>query len=275
MSTDATVLVDGEPVQVHRTGSGPPVLMLHGSGPGTTGVGAWGVTAQALADSYEVVAPDHAGFGLSPLPADRRSGLPPWADRAAALMEAIGHPTYAVVGHSMGGAVALDLASRFPERVTRVVAVATMGTPGAPLSAALDAVWGAGTDRADAEDMLRRLLDDPALVTPAAVEARHVAIRAGAAAYRELFPPPRERWSRALALSTEALRAIRAPVLLVHGAQDRLVPLAATRPLLHHLDHLDDVGLHVIDECGHVPAVEHPDAFQRLLLGFLRGTAST
>ena len=70
-----------------------------------------------------------------------------------------------------------------------------------------------------------------------------------------------------LTLSPETLAQVRAPVLLVHGAQDRVTPLAtAALPLL---DHLGDVRLHVLGRCGHVPAVEHPLAFQRLLSAFL------
>jgi 2-hydroxymuconate-semialdehyde hydrolase len=63
------------------------------------------------------------------------------------------------------------------------------------------------------------------------------------------------------------LSAVRVPVLLVHGAQDRVTPLAtAALPLL---EHLADVRLHVLGRCGHVPAVEHPRDFRRLLSGFL------
>ena len=58
-------------------------------------------------------------------------------------MDALGLESYAVVGHSMGGAVALALAAARPDQVTRVVAVSTMGAPGAPLSADLDALWAA------------------------------------------------------------------------------------------------------------------------------------
>ena len=62
------------------------------------------------------------------------------SDRAAALMDELGATSYAVVGRSMGGAVALALAAARPEQVTRVVAVSTMGAPGAGLSPDLDAL---------------------------------------------------------------------------------------------------------------------------------------
>ena len=125
-----TVIVDGSPVHVLESGDGPAVLMLHGSGPGTTGSGAWAATAEALGASWHLVAPDQAGFGRTPLPAGSRGGLRLWTEQAAGLMDALGVESYAVVGHSMGGAVALALAAARPQQVTRVVAVSTMGAPG-------------------------------------------------------------------------------------------------------------------------------------------------
>ncbi|WP_220035244.1 alpha/beta fold hydrolase [Georgenia satyanarayanai] len=263
-----TVAVDGSPVQVLEGGRGPAVLLLHGSGPGTTGSGAWAATVDALSASCHLVAPDQAGFGRTPLPPGSRGGLRLWTEQAAALMDALGHRSYAVVGHSMGGAVALALAAARPEQVTHVVPVSTMGAPGAPLSPELDAVWAAPATEDGARDMLSRLLLDHSLVTETAVAARAAAMRAGEAAFAALFPPPRQRWAADLTLSEQALAAVRAPVLLVHGAQDRVTPLrAAALPLL---DQLADVRLHVLGRCGHSPVVEHPHDVHRLLADFLR-----
>ena len=267
VTDERTIDVEGSAVHVLDVGTGTPVLFLHGSGPGTTGSGAWRGTARALGGSVRVVAPDHAGFGLTPLPPGSRGGLRHWTDQAAGVMAALGIETYAVVGHSMGGAVALSLAAGRPEQVTRVVAVSTMGAPGSPLTDELDAVWGTTPGEAGARDMLGRLLLDPALVTASMVEGRAAAMEVGARSFPVLFPPPRERWAEDLWVSATALARIRVPVLLVHGAQDRVTPLrSAALPLL---DHLADVRLHVMGSCGHVPAVEHPQEFQRLLSDFL------
>ncbi len=268
MTTLRTVTVDGSPVHVLESGTGPAVLMLHGSGPGTTGSGAWAATAQALDASWHVVAPDQAGFGRTPVPAGSRGGLRLWTEQAAGLMDALGADHYAVVGHSMGGAVALALAAARPRQVTHVVAVSTMGAPGAPLSADLDAIWAAPAGPAGARDMLSRLVFDQTHVTGSAVDARAAAMRAGAAVYASLFPPPRQRWADDLALPAHTLAGIRAPVLLVHGAEDRVTPLGtAALPLL---EHLADVRLHVLGRCGHVPAIEHPHDFRQVLSCFLR-----
>ncbi|WP_230486950.1 alpha/beta fold hydrolase [Nocardioides anomalus] len=222
---------------------------------------------EALGAAWHFVAPDHAGFGRTPLPPGSRGGLTQWTDGAAGVMEALGFDTYAVVGHSMGGAVALALAAARPAQVERVVAVSTMGAPGAPLSPDLDALWAAPPDRSGAADMLSRLVLDQSLVTDAAVSARAEAMAAGAAAFAGVFPAPRQRWAEDLTLSPDQLTEVRAPVLLVHGAQDRVTPLReAALPLL---DLLPDVRLHVLGRCGHVPALEHPRAFRHLLADFL------
>ncbi len=248
-------------------GSGPPVLFLHGSGPGTTGAGAWAATAGALGTTHRVLAPDQAGFGRTPLPPGTRGGLQVWTEQAAALMDALDVGSYAVVGHSMGGAVALALAAARPEQVTRVVAVSTMGAPGAPLSEDLDALWAARPGLGGARDMLSRLFHDQSLVTETAVQARASAMEAGAPAFATLFPPPRGRWSDDLSLSLRTLAGIQAPVLLVHGAQDSVTPVqTAALPLL---DHVADVRLHVFGQCGHAPFVEHPQDFRRLVSDFL------
>jgi len=268
VTAQRTVAVDGTPVHVVEDGTGPAVLLLHGSGPGTTGSGAWSGTIRALAASWHLVAPDHAGFGRTPLPPGSRGGLRVWTELAAGLMDSLGHASYAVVGHSMGGAVALALAAARPHQVTHVVPVSTMGAPRAPLSPELDAVWAAPAGEAGARDMLGRLVLDQSLVTESAVTARTAAMQAGEAQFAQLFPPPRARWAEDLTLSVQTLAAVRAPVLLVHGAQDGVTPVqTAALPLL---DHLADVRLHVLGRCGHVPPVEHPREFHRLVSGFLR-----
>jgi pimeloyl-ACP methyl ester carboxylesterase len=271
VSDHRTVDVAGSPVHVLDTGAGPAVLILHGSGPGTTGAGAWAPTAASLAGSHRVVAPDQAGFGATPLPPGTSGGLRVWTDQAAGLMDALGETSYAVVGHSMGGAVALALAAARPRQVTRVVAVGTMGAPDAGLSPDLNAVWAAVPGPEGARDMLGRLVLDPALVTDEAVAARARAMEAGADSFAAMFPVPRTRWVDDLTLSAATLSAVRAPVLLVHGAQDRLTPLrSAALPLL---DHLADVRLHAFGRCGHAPPVEHPAAFRELVSGFLAPAA--
>ena len=263
-----TVVVDGSPVHVLDEGDGPAVLLLHGSGPGTTGSGAWGATAEALGGSWRLVAPDQAGFGRTPLPPGSRGGLRLWTEQAAGLMDALDVESYDVVGHSMGGAVALALAALRPHQVNHVVAVSTMGAPGAPLSAELDAVWAAPAGRRGRETCSGVSFSTRRSVTETAVASRATAMEAGACAFASMFPPPRARWAEDLTLSAQTLEEIRAPSAAGPRRRGPRHPVeVGGAPLL---EHLADVRLHVFGRCGHVPAVEHPHDFRRLLSDFLR-----
>jgi pimeloyl-ACP methyl ester carboxylesterase len=230
--------------------------------------------AEALAARHRVIVPDQAGFGATPFPGggpdDDASRRDAWVARARGVLAARGARRYAVVGHSMGGAVALALAAAERLRVTRVVAVSSMGAP-MPLTSALDSLWAARPGGDGPREMLSLLYHDHSLVTDEAVRARDAAMAAGAGAFAGLFPAPRDRWVRDLTLDAETLAAILAPVLLVHGANDRLTPLAlAAIPLL---EQLRDVRLHAFGRCGHVPALEHPQEFLRVLADFLESDA--
>src|SRR4051812_34374220 len=104
--------------------SGPPVLLLHGSGPGTTAA-AWDPLVAALAPRHRVIAPDLLGFGESPRPEGSLRAA--WTRQALELVDSLGVTSFAVVGNSAGAAIALSVAAARPHAVTRVVAVGAMG----------------------------------------------------------------------------------------------------------------------------------------------------
>src|SRR3954454_7707484 len=117
--------------------SGPPVLLLHGSGPGTTAA-AWEPLVAALAPHHRVIAPDLLGFGGSPPPEGPLRAA--WTRQALELVDSLGVTSFAVVGNSAGAAIALSIAAARPRAVTRLVAVGAMGHAMA-LPAGLDALW--------------------------------------------------------------------------------------------------------------------------------------
>jgi 2-hydroxymuconate-semialdehyde hydrolase len=244
-------------------GSGPPVLLLHGSGPGTTAA-AWVPLIAALAPRHRVIAPDLRGFGDSPPPTG--SFRSAWTEQALELVDSLGISSFAVVGNSAGGAIALALARGRPRAVTRVVAVGSLGHPMA-LPTGLDELWSYSEPSLEAARSLLELINfDRGAATPEAVEARHEATLAQPW-YPELFPAPRQRWVDDLSLTREELSGISAPVLLVHGAQDRVVPLSDG--FLPLLELLPDVRGHVFGRCGHASPLERADEFNRLLTTFL------
>ena len=163
-------------------------------------------------------------------------------------------------------AVREALAQGEAARADVIVAVGAMGHAMA-LPAGLDALWGyedPGPERA--RELIRLIHHDPAAATPEAVAARYRATL-GQPWYPDLFPPPRQRWVDDLALTREELEEIAAPVLLVHGAQDRVVPLRDG--FLPLLEVLRDVRGHVFGRCGHAAPLEHTDEFNPLLITFL------
>lgn len=261
-------LLDGLPVRFHDMGSGPAVLLLHGSGPGTTAWGAWAALATALATGHRVVAPDLAGFGGSLAATPRAYGRAIWTAQALALADHLGLERFSVVGHSLGGALALSVAHARPAAVDAVVGIGTLGAP-MPLPAGLDALWSFTPGRAQVRALLELLRARDATIDEGTVDARLAAtLEPGPrAAYPALFPPPRQRRLDDVTLAPAELAGVTAPVLLVHGDDDRVVPLdAATRPLLSALP---DARLHVLAGCGHAVPAERPAELHRLVSLFL------
>lgn len=226
------------------------VLLLHGSGPGTTSA-AWAPLIAALRDrGFDCTAPDLPGFGSAPA-----APIEEWVSILAPVQPC------AVVGNSAGGALALTLAAA--GLATKVVAVGSMGFPMA-LPPGLDELWSAEPTESAARRLLDLLFDSPP--GEDAVRARLEQMRAQPD-YRSLFPEPRQRWVDALSLSDERLASIDVPVLLIHGANDPIVPLAdSALPLL---DRLKDVRAHIFGHCGHASPIEYTDEFNRLVLTFL------
>ena len=264
------VALGGLPVRFHDVGSGPAVLLLHGSGPGTTAWGAWGSLASALAAAHRVIAPDLLGFGASLPPTPRSYGRGAWTAQALSLADALGIERFSVVGHSLGGALALSVAHARPDAVDRVVAIGSLGASMA-LPPGLDELWSYAPGRERARRLLELLRHEEAEVADEAVDERlRATLDPGArAAYPALFPPPRQRWIDDVALAREELAAIAAPVLLVHGDGDRVVPLReGALPLLSGLR---DARLHAFGRCGHAVPVERAQSLERLVSLFLEG----
>ncbi len=256
---------------VRDGGSGPAVVLLHGSGPGTTGA-AWEPLMAALAPRFRVIAPDFAGFGRSrAIPdqtTDRPYGRHGWTAQVLHLLDELSVDRCAVIGNSMGGAIALSVARARPETVTRLVCLGTLGLD-LPLPPGLDRLWAYRPGRDAARELLELLHVDPAFRTEEAVRARLSAtLEPGPReTYPDLFPAPRDRWVHDLALTAEELAQIRIPTLLVHGVLDRVVPLEASTLRLLHL--LPDARAHLFGACGHATPAERHEELHRLLSTFL------
>lgn len=224
------------------------------------------LTIPALAGSFRVIAPDMVGFGFSDRPDGVAYGKESWVEQAVGLLDALGTERAHVVGNSFGGAIALALTIAHPERVGRLVLMGSVGVP-FPITPGLDAVWGCEPSLA----AMRKLLDifayDRGLVNGELAELRYRAsIRTGfQESFLAMFPTPRQRWVDALASAEADVRAIPRETLIVHGRDDRVIPLANSLTLLDWIAHSQ---LHVFGRCGHWVQIEHAALFSRLLDGF-------
>lgn len=256
---------------VHDVGASkpgqPPVLFIHGSGPGVSAWANWRLAMPSIAKERRLIAPDMVGFGYTERPTCIHYGMDTWVQQLLDLLDALGLEQADVVGNSFGGAVALALAIRAPQRVRRLVLMGSVGVPFA-LTPGLDAVWGY---RPSIENM-KRLLDifaySRALVTDELAELRYQAsIRPGIQeSFAAMFPAPRQASVDALASPEAALRALPHETLILHGREDQVIPLQTSLTLSQWIPNSQ---LHVFGHCGHWTQIEHAARFAQLLANFL------
>jgi pimeloyl-ACP methyl ester carboxylesterase len=275
-------------LRVHHTyaGRGDPVLLIHGLG--SSGYIEWRFNLASLARSHRVLAPDLPGFGRTDKPRAARYGIPYFARTLVRYLDAVGVRSVAVVGTSMGGRVALELALKFSPRLNKLVLVNSLGL-GRPQ---LQLVYPLVTLPRIGEAAMRVAREAVHRMPPAVIRrfaARYTGAQAdleqtmddvylgmlremfAAEGYAEAYLATVRSMVRPAAVFgahdlTPQLRRLHVPVLLVWGSEDPLFPLAhATRA---HRE-LPGSQLAVIEGAGHTPQAERPDEFNRVLNRFL------
>lgn len=271
----SSVVADGLRTNYHRVGSAgpsptaPPALLLHGSGPGVSAWANWRLNLAPLGERVEVVAPDLVGFGFTERPADAAYSLDRWRRHLLGFADALGLERFSLVGNSFGGALALSIAAAVPERVHRLVLMGSVGVP-FEITPGLDAVWGYQPSLRAMRELLDLFAFDRSLVTDELAQLRYAAsVRPGfQESFAAMFPAPRQRWVDALTVPEEEIRALPHRTLVLHGREDRVIPLGNALRLLELLQHPE---LHVFGECGHWTQIEHAATFNRLVGDFLAG----
>jgi len=261
------VNVKGVQTNLHDQGSGFPVVLIHGSGPGVTAWANWRLVLPELAKSRRVIAPDMLGFGYTERPADQQYNLDRWVTHVIDLLDTLGIDQVDLVGNSFGGALTLALAIRHPQRFRRLVLMGSVGVP-FDMTPGLEAAWGYEPSLA----AMRRLLDifayDRTLVSDELAQMRYEAsIRPGfQESFAAMFPAPRQRWVDAMASPESEIRALPHETLIIHGREDQVIPLQTSLVLSQWID---KAQLHVFGHCGHWTQIEHTQRFTKLVSDFL------
>jgi len=267
--TDHVIHHDGYRTSYLEAGEGPPTLLIHGSGPGVSARANWsGTMSSELTSMFHMIAPDVVGFGQTTTPPDTVLDHNSRVEHLVSFCDVMNFDRFRVVGNSMGGALALGLANRYPERVERMVLMGAVGVH-FPITDALDEVWGYEPSLSAMERVIRLLAYDESRVNPDLVKLRYEAsVEPGVQErYAEAFAAPRQRHADDMALSDEELRAMQTPILLIHGVKDEVVPVDSTSMRMVQL--LPNADLVVFGRCGHWTQIERADDFQRHVGEFL------
>ena len=276
--TEHTVTVNGRPIFVAETGTGPAVVMLHGGGPGASGVSNYSRNIDALAQQFRVIVPDMPGYGRSVKGVDQDDPFGYLADVIRGLLDELGIDTAHLIGNSYGGAAALRLALDTPHRVGRLVLMGpggigtTRGVPTAGLKSLLAYYGGDGPSRDKLETFIRHyLVYDGASVPDELIDLRYQA----SIDPEVVANPPLRRPSGPTALRTlwrmdltrdSRLKQLPNRTLVLWGRDDK-VNRPAGGPMLLNL--MPNAELVMTSHTGHWMQWERAELFNHLVTEFL------
>ena len=252
--TTSMMMVRGCNVGLMRGGAGQPLVILHGA----SGAGTWLPFMRSLADSYDVIVPEHPGFG--------GSDTPPWLDTVPDLanfyldfLEELDLDGVHLVGQSLGGWVAAELAVRNTGRLASLTLVAAAGIH-------VKDVAQVDTFLSNPEQHVRDLFHDQSfadalLARGPRPELEDIALKNRMTTAKLVWQPRShdphlQKW----------LHRIDVPTLLIWGEHDRLFPKEYALAYQRLIPGSKAV---IIPECGHLPQVEQVDAFTAELESFI------
>ena len=273
--TEHTVTVNGKPIFVAETGSGSAVVMLHGGGPGASGVSNYSRNIDALAQHFRVIVPDMPGYGRSVKGVDQADPFGYLADMIRGLLDELGIDTAHLIGNSYGGAAALRLALDTPHRVDKLVLMGpggigtTRGVPTAGLKSLLSYYGGDEPSREKLETFIRTyLVYDGASVPDELIDLRYRAsIDPDVVADPPLRRPSglRALWRMDLTRDSR-LKTLQTPTLVLWGRDDK-VNRPAGGPML--LNTMPNAELVMTSHTGHWMQWERAEFFNQLVTEFL------
>lgn len=277
-----TVRIHGHDVSYRMAGEGPTVVLIHGiAGSSTT----WREVMPALAERYTVIAPDLLGHGQSAKPRGDYS-LGAYASGVRDLLTVLDQEWGTVIGHSLGGGVAMQFAYQFPERVQRLVLVASGGL-GKEVSALLKAVTLPGAEyvlpvllhrriRETSEwpaKQIRRLGWQPS-TSLSEVWRSYTSLtdRHGQQAFVHTVRAVIDIGGQRISAHDRLYLAEALPTMIVWGDRDRIIPVAHA---YRTAEAIPDARLEILEGAGHFLPWRDADRFLPLLEDFLESTTPT
>lgn len=252
----------------HDIGSGETVVLLHGSGPGVSSWANWNKVFPLLKDDFRVVAPDMVGFGFTERPKDPVYNMRVWVQQTIDLFDALKIEKANLVGNSFGGALALSMAIMYPERINKLVLMGSMGVS-FPITYGLNRVWGYEPSEAAMEELLEIFTYDHSFANKDLIKSRYEgSIQPGfQESFSAMFPAPRQNGVEGMAGNQDYIRDIQQQTLIIHGREDRVIPLQTSLDLVQRIK---NAQLHVFGKCGHWTQIEHTEEFAQLISNFFK-----
>ncbi|HXP03240.1 MAG TPA: acetoin dehydrogenase dihydrolipoyllysine-residue acetyltransferase subunit [Stellaceae bacterium] len=242
------------------SGDGPPIVFVHGFG---GDLNAWMFNQPALAERHRTIALDLSGHGGSTKIMDFVLDAAGFAADIDHVLAALRVDRVHLVGHSMGGAIAVAFARSHPDRVASLTLIAPTGL-GPEINGEFIDGFVKAERRREAQEVLRMLVHDPELVSRAMVEdvLRYKRLDGVAAALSaiavEWFPNGAQRAGWADAVATLAM-----PVQIIWGRDDRIIPVSHGQALAGRMP------VHIFESAGHLPHMEKAAEVNRLIARFL------
>jgi pimeloyl-ACP methyl ester carboxylesterase len=264
-------------LRYYDEGNGPVVLFLHGSGPGVTGWRNFRGVLPTFAEHFRCLVLEFPGFGVS----DDFGGHPMITAQGAVapFLDALDVAAVDIVGNSMGGGVGINFAIHNPDRVRKLVTIGGIGTnvfsPGPSEGLRLLQDFTEEPTRQRLVDWLRSMVFDEALVTDELIEERWALATDpptlesarrmyGKAAFTQMMAMMRKS---DMPMPWAIMHKVTCPTLLTWGRDDRVSPLDMA---LLPMRTIPNAELHVFPNCGHWAMIEAKQAFESVVLAFLR-----
>ncbi len=270
--TSRFVDLAGLRVHYNEAGAGHPVIFIHGSGPGATGWSNFSQNLVHLAESFHVIALDCPGWGKSDTPSAEQSDL---VEVVRELMDKLQLEKAALVGNSMGGAVSISFAVRYPGRISHLI---TMGSPCPVPNVFSETMTTEGLKilfeayAQPSPENFKKLVEvmcfDPSFATDELAAQRSAAALATPDHLKKFLQP--DNFATLLPGFFELggkIPQISVPTLAIHGRNDRTVHYENSLQLVSMIP---NSRLLLLNQCGHWAQLEHSAEFNRSVAEFLQ-----